>query len=286
MPELPEVETVRVALANATSGGVVRSVETSGKVMRWPIPGHLPDVMAGASIRGYRRRGKYILMDIEAKAGMKDGPEHQPLVVLIHLGMSGSVRIHPAGMKPGNEKHDHLIMTMADNQRVVLNDPRRFGGVALMTPREEPGHKLLSAMGIEPLGNSLSGAFLKDAMQSKKTSIKASLLDQRIISGIGNIYASEALFMAGINPRRQAGRISTSRLDLLAGSICKVLEEAIMAGGTSLRDHVQPGGEIGYFAQQLAVYGREGEGCPQCSAPIRMIRQTGRASFYCPQCQR
>ena len=122
MPELPEVETVRVALANATSGGVVRSVETSGKVMRWPIPGHLPDVMAGASIRGYRRRGKYILMDIEAKAGMKDRAEHQPLVVLIHLGMSGSVRIHPAGMQPGNEKHDHLIMTMADNQRVVLND--------------------------------------------------------------------------------------------------------------------------------------------------------------------
>lgn len=279
MPELPEVETVKRALADATSGGVIRQVTLSGKVMRWPIPGNAQSVLEGAGINGYRRRGKYILMDLTRRGG-------EQWVALIHLGMSGSVRIHPSGDEVNPERHDHLILDLEDGQRVTLNDPRRFGGVDLMRPGEEPGHKLLHQMGIEPLGNSLNGGFLKTTFMGKSAPIKSALLDQRIIAGIGNIYACEALHEAGIAPRRKAGRISRARLEALAGSIRAVLERAIEAGGTSLRDHVQPGGEIGYFVQELKVYGREGKPCPGCGSEIRMIRQTGRASFYCPSCQR
>lgn len=290
MPELPEVETVCQALRGATCGEIIRSVWTSGKTMRWPIPIDLKEQINGAMITGIRRRGKYVLMDIEAK-------EKPSLTMLIHLGMSGSVRIKALSEgeeinAEGNKAHDHLVLiTDCDGSgktghHVVLNDPRRFGGIAICRRGDEIHHPLLRSMGIEPLGNAMSGPFLLDAMTGKKTSIKAALLDQRIIAGIGNIYASEALFRAGISPRRQARNIGPERAEKLAHAIIAVLKDAIADGGTSLRDHVQPGGEIGYFVQRLDVYGRDGQTCHRCASAVRMIRQSGRASFYCPSCQR
>ena len=289
MPELPEVETVCQALADAIRGEEILAVWTSGKVMRWPIAPDLAMGITERSVSGIRRRGKYILMELA-----EDGRHKETL--LIHLGMSGSVRITPLAtpegeIAKGEKAHDHLVLITgrrgpgASGNRVVLNDPRRFGGVALMKAGAEESHPLLRHMGIEPLGNAMNGPFLRAAMAGKKTSIKAALLDQRIIAGIGNIYASEALFRAGISPRRQARNIGAARAERLALAMIEVLKDAIADGGTSLRDHVQPGGEIGYFVQRLDVYGREGEACHRCAGVVRMIRQTGRASFYCPSCQ-
>ena len=284
MPELPEVETVRTALENAAKGQVIKGVETSGKKMRWPIPADISEQITDGFISGLRRRGKYILMDIKPKDTKSQRTEK---TMLIHLGMSGSVRIYEKDSKSYQaEKHDHMVMSLSDQKIIVLNDPRRFGGVDLMKPVEEVSHPLLKHMGIEPLANSLDGDFLRNAFKGKAVSIKSALLDQRIIAGIGNIYASEACFRAGIHPARKAGKIGHEKCVLLAGAIRNVLQEAIKAGGTSLRDHVQPGGEIGYFIQQLNVYGKEQETCTKCEAKIKMIRQTGRATYYCPQCQR
>lgn len=290
MPELPEVETVCQALRDTISGEKIESVWNSGKTMRWPIPESLGEQISGAMITGIRRRGKYVLMDLEA-AGKPS------LTMLVHLGMSGSVRITALNRAEdktgkGEKPHDHLVLITSggtsgnSRHHVVLNDPRRFGGIALCARGEEIHHPLLKNMGIEPLGNEMNGPFLHEAMAAKKTSIKAALLDQRIIAGIGNIYASEALFRAGISPRRQAGNIGPERAGRLAHAIIEVLKDAIADGGTSLRDHIQPGGEIGYFVQRLDVYGRDGETCHRCESPVRMIRQAGRASFYCPSCQR
>ena len=278
MPELPEVETVRRALEMETLGALVLDAETSGKAMRWPIPGDLPERVAGGRIAGLRRRGKYLLVDIE-------GGARADQVMLVHLGMSGSVRIHPPGDRAEPRKHDHLSLTLKDGKRVVLNDPRRFGGVDLMAPGDEPEHRLLKGMGVEPLGNRFDGAYLHARARGRRSSVKAFLLDQRIVAGIGNIYAVEALFAAGISPLRAAGRIGGRRFAALAESVREVLSRAIAAGGTSLRDHVQPGGELGYFARELLVYGRDGEPCGGCGGPVRHVVQTGRSSFYCPRCQ-
>ena len=282
MPELPEVETVRRALEEQTLGAGILGAETSGKAMRWPIPKDLPEKVSGGRIAGLRRRGKYLLVDIEG-GGTAGGKADR--VMLVHLGMSGSVRIHPPGDAAEPRRHDHLALALGDGQRVVLNDPRRFGGVDLMDPGSEPEHKLLKGMGVEPLGNELDGTYLHSRAKGRKCSVKALLLDQRIVAGIGNIYASEALFSAGISPLRAAGRIRQERLTVLAESIREVLTRAIAAGGTSLRDHVQPGGELGYFAQELLVYGRDGESCGGCGGQLRHVVQTGRSSFYCPRCQ-
>jgi len=291
MPELPEVETVCRALADAAEGEEIRSLWHSGSKMRWPIPADLAANLVNGLIVAVRRRGKYILMEV-------DGSEGTAWTVLIHLGMSGSVRITPlSDIKgqpgEGERPHDHLVLLTGrakkngkGGHRIILNDPRRFGGVALCRRGEENQHPLLRHMGIEPLGNAMNGPFLTASFKGRKTSIKTALLDQRIIAGIGNIYASEALFRAGISPRREARNIGPGRAERLALAITHVLQDAIADGGTSLRDHVQPGGEIGYFVQRLDVYGREGEACHRCSGHIRMIRQTGRASFYCPSCQR
>jgi len=290
MPELPEVETVCQALRDTTTGEKIVSVWNSGKTMRWPIPENLGEQISGAVITGIRRRGKYVLMDLEVT-------ERPSLTMLIHLGMSGSVRITALNREEdkraeGEKPHDHLVLMTRDGTKgksghhVVLNDPRRFGGIALCRKGDEIHHPLLKTMGIEPLGNAMNGPFVHEAMAAKKTSIKAALLDQRIIAGIGNIYASEALFRAGISPRRQARNIGPERAGRLAHAIVDVLKDAIADGGTSLRDHVQPGGEIGYFVQRLDVYGRDGETCRRCGGQVRMIRQAGRASFYCPSCQR
>ena len=282
MPELPEVETVKNAIADAALGGIVTSVWTSGQKMRWPMPENISKVITKAEIIGLKRRGKYIIMDL-AKGNQAQ------YAMIIHLGMSGSMRIYPKALTEQEKKHDHLVAVVEQNgqaQSLVLNDPRRFGGVQITPYGEDENHPLLKNMGVEPLGNALSAAYMAEAFAGKTAPIKSALLDQRVIAGIGNIYASEALFLAKISPKRLAKNVSMAKLEVLNETIRAVLTKAIEAGGTSLRDHIQPGGEIGYFAQQLNVYGREGEDCHECGKPIKMIRQTGRASFYCSSCQR
>jgi formamidopyrimidine-DNA glycosylase len=287
MPELPEVETVRRAITEAALGHSVMKVWASKEKMRWPIPPDIAARLRGHSICAVRRRGKYIVLDMAA--GRSSGGQFSGLSMIVHLGMSGSVRIYPHDITPPSIKHDHLVITTAHHGggiTLVLNDPRRFGGVQLAAMGEEMHHPLLKNIGVEPLGNEMNAAMMAKAFRHKSVTIKAALLDQKIIAGIGNIYASEALFLAAISPRRLAKNISQKKCDDLAVSVRAVLEKAIEAGGTSLRDHVQPDGEIGYFAQQLNVYGRSDAPCPVCQKPIKMIRQAGRASFYCSVCQR
>lgn len=288
MPELPEVETVKAALDDAVKGKTIHHIITSGKNMRWPIPSDLEKRINGALITHVRRRAKYILMEMKS--------QKQDLCLILHLGMSGSVRIYPESITDIiPKKHDHLIIGCRDSHQsghkhghitAVLNDPRRFGGVALIPADAVDAHPLIKKLGPEPLGNQWNGDALHAAITTRQAPIKSVLLDQHVVAGIGNIYASEALYLAGITPRRKASRISKAKANDLTRSVRQVLEKAIAAGGTSLRDHVQPGGEIGYFAQQLHVYGREGKPCHYCAKPIKMIRQSGRASFYCSQCQR
>jgi formamidopyrimidine-DNA glycosylase len=226
------------------------------------------------------RRGKYVLMTLDDQN-----------VLLLHLGMSGSVRIHDRAPTLG--RHDHIMLTMADGEQatspthyVVLNDPRRFGWVDLFALSAQASHKLLQHMGPEPLGNAFSAEYMQTAFKGRQGPVKNALLNQQLIAGVGNIYASEALFHAGISPRRKAATIAGGRAVRLAVAIVRTLRAAIEDGGTSLRDHVQPGGEIGYFVQRLAVYGRAGEACRICTTPIKMLVQSGRSSFYCPRCQR
>ena len=277
MPELPEVETVRSALAPVVTGQQVTAVYLGRKDLRWPLPEALDKRLTGCRFAAPTRRGKYVLM-----------PTDNGQVLLIHLGMSGSIRIHDA--KPELARHDHMMLTVdaADDghRYIVLNDPRRFGWVDLFAAGDMDTHKLLSGMGPEPLGNAFSAAHIMTVFANRKSPVKNALLDQRLIAGIGNIYACEALFKSGISPRRRAGSITAGRAEKLAHAIVTVLRAAIAEGGTSLRDHVQPGGEIGYFVQKLAVYGRDGLPCVTCETPIRTIVQSGRSSFYCPTCQR
>ncbi len=287
MPELPEVETVKRAIATTAFGHKLGEVWTSGKAMRWAIPDDIDQQLSGLVIMGVRRRGKYIILDLGNI--VKQAPLKEDKSVIIHLGMSGSIRIYPEHHALVAMQHDHMVIKTTSHNggvRIVLNDPRRFGGVQVVMANTDGNHPLLRGMGVEPLGNNFNGDLMKTAFAQKSSPIKSALLDQKIIAGIGNIYASEALFLAEISPKRLAKNIGLRKLDTLAGAIRKVLEKAIDAGGTSLRDHVQPGGEIGYFAQQLNVYGRLDAPCPKCTKPIKMIRQAGRASFYCSACQR
>ena len=276
MPELPEVETVRLALVPALNDRFVTTAFVGRSDLRWPLPDRLADRLVGRRFGMPSRRGKFLLLPLDAGETM-----------LLHLGMSGSVRIHDNA--PQLATHDHFMLEMAPEQEsgkpsfVVFNDPRRFGWIDLF---QCDVHPMLQAMGPEPLGNEFSEAYLTAALSNRTGPIKTALLNQQIVAGIGNIYACEALFYAGISPRRKAGTIAGKRAQRLAAAIIKVLRAAIAEGGTSLRDHVQPGGEIGYFVQKLAVYGRAGEACNQCGAPIRMISQSGRSTFFCSHCQR
>jgi formamidopyrimidine-DNA glycosylase len=240
------------------------------------LPDRLASRLEGRVVGGLQRRGKYVLLPLD-----------QGETMLLHLGMSGSIRIHQA--QPPIGKHDHIVLTMGSGMAnaaeswIVFNDPRRFGWLDLYRGEVHP---MLVDMGPEPLGNSFSADHLVAALAGRKGPIKTALLDQALVAGIGNIYACEALFMAGLSPRRKAGTIRGGRADRLVAAIRSVLASAIEDGGTSLRDHVQPGGEIGYFVQRLTVYGRDGQLCGTCGATIRRIIQSGRSSFYCPDCQR
>jgi formamidopyrimidine-DNA glycosylase len=274
MPELPEVETVMRGLDAKLTGRVIARASLNRPDLRWPIPPGFAAALTGATVLGFRRRGKYIFMRL-----------HTGVSVLIHLGMSGRMIIDaPFAL------HEHLTLETNEGCRIGFVDPRRFGALDLIATHDEDSHRLVAELGPEPLGNEFNAPMLLAALAGRKNPIKAALLDQTLVAGIGNIYASEALFRAGISPRRLAGALGPKRVDRLVPAIKTTLTEAIAAGGSSLRDYVQPSGELGYFQHAWKVYDRAGQFCERCPqlpacSGIRRIVQTGRASFYCPQTQ-
>ncbi|WP_019085732.1 bifunctional DNA-formamidopyrimidine glycosylase/DNA-(apurinic or apyrimidinic site) lyase [Komagataeibacter europaeus] len=282
MPELPEVETVMRGMRVHLEGHTISRASTHHTGLRWPFPPGLAAALQGRRVDGFARRGKYILITLSG--GM---------VVVLHLGMSGRVLLsRPTATERDQPPalHEHLVIETAQGARCGLVDPRRFGMVDLVPAAEVENHRLLAGMGPEPLGNRFDGPWLAARGRGRRTSIKALLLDQRVVAGLGNIYVSEALFRARIHPARAAGDIGAARYDVLATEIRAVLKEAIAAGGSSLRDYVQPDGELGYFQHVWRVYGREGEGCPDCPGPpacdgVVRITQSGRSSFFCPRQQ-
>lgn len=270
MPELPEVETTRRGIEPHILNRKVSAVTIHQPNLRYPVAEDLPRRISGKSVRSVTRRGKYLLLDI--------GNEK----LMIHLGMSGSLRI--TGRNEPLRKHDHIEIRFGD--RVMrFHDPRRFGLVMLIDGPAE-AHPLLASLGPEPLSESFDGDYLYRVSRKRKVAIKNLIMNSRILVGVGNIYASEALFLAGIHPSRAASRISRERYEKLSMAIKDVLGKAISEGGTTLRDFVREEGQPGYFARQLNVYGKTGEACPVCGKPIvtRVIGQ--RSSFYCPQCQK
>jgi formamidopyrimidine-DNA glycosylase len=275
MPELPEVETIRRGLALRISGRQIVRADLRRPDLRRPFPPMLATRLEGAHIGGLSRRGKYILVELDETG-----------ILLLHLGMSG--RITAGGSDSPVEKHDHVILTLDDGTVVRFNDPRRFGLIDYLPRGKEAEHPLLAGMGPEPLGPGFDGAYLDRALSGKLTSIKAALLDQKIVAGLGNIYVCEALFRAGLSPRRLAATVVGARAQRLVTAIREVLGDAIEAGGSSLRDYVQANGELGYFQHRWAVYGREGEPCTACTCAegVRRIVQSGRSTFYCAKRQR
>ncbi|MGD2112467.1 MAG: bifunctional DNA-formamidopyrimidine glycosylase/DNA-(apurinic or apyrimidinic site) lyase [Gammaproteobacteria bacterium] len=271
MPELPEVETTRRGIAPHIIGKRVDRVVVRNPRLRWPVPMRLAREFPGQTIEAVERRAKYLLL---RSAGG---------TLILHLGMSGSLRIVAADAPAGG--HDHIDIVFSDGHALRLTDPRRFGSLH-WTRRPPERHWLLRTLGPEPLGGTLTGDYLYSRSRGRKLAIKLFLMNSRIVAGIGNIYACEALYMAGIHPLRPAGRISRKKYLLLAGVIREVLNDAIAAGGTTLRDFVNGHGEPGYFKLHLNVYGRGGEACIGCRTPIREIRQGQRTTFYCPECQR
>ncbi len=283
MPELPEVETVRRGLAPVMEGQVIARAGVNRPDLRWPFPRDMAARLTGARVLALRRRAKYLLADLDRGE-----------TLLVHLGMSGRMLVSgaPVGRfvhdHPAPEKHDHVVIDMAGGARITFNDPRRFGAMDLMATAGADAHPLLAKLGPEPLGNGFHETHLASALAGRRTPVKAALLDQRIVAGLGNIYVCEALFRAGISPRRLAGTLVPARIARLTAAIRAVLTEAIAAGGSSLRDYRQADGGPGYFQHAFDVYGREGAPCrkPGCGGRIARIVQSARSSFHCPQCQR
>lgn len=280
MPELPEVETVRRALAPRLADRRIDRVRVRKRDLRVPLPKNFEARLSGARILGIDRRAKFLL----ARLDRGD-------TLVVHLGMSGRLRLfrRPA---PPVEKHDHVEIETDDGTVLRFNDPRRFGLMALIPSEQIASHRWFAALGPEPLAAAFDGAALARRLKGRATSLKAALMDQRLVAGLGNIYVSEALFRARLAPARRAGTVRGPRADELARAIRAVLEAAIAAGGSSLRDHRQPSGELGYFQHRFAVYGREGKPCPGCDCDvektggIRRRVQGGRATFYCPRKQK
>jgi formamidopyrimidine-DNA glycosylase len=271
MPELPEVETTVRGLATVLEGRRIASIELRRADLRRPFPVDLRQRMTGARVTELGRRAKYGLIDTDRGD-----------TLVFHLGMSGSWRIDPVEIGT----HDHVVIETDEERRLALNDPRRFGSIDLMPTRDLETSEPFASMGPEPLGETFDGVYLAGVLAGRLAPIKAMLLDQRIVAGLGNIYVCEALHVARIAPTRAAGRISRPRLDRLAEAVKAVLLDAIDAGGSTLRDYVQPNGELGYFSARWRVYGREGKVCPVCSAKVRRRTDSGRSTFYCPSCQR
>ena len=288
MPELPEVETVRRGLAPVMEGASVKKVEVRDRRLRWPIAKDFEKRLTGKTIDGLGRRAKYLLADLSSGD-----------VLIMHLGMSGSFRVGQDA-KPGlyyherskSTAHDHVVFHLSNGATVTFNDPRRFGSMKLV-PRAKLEHEpLLRSLGPEPLGNEFDAAMLAAACARKKTSLKAALSDQRVVAGLGNIYVCEALFRARLSPKRIASTIAdrngkpNQRAQALVEAIKAVLNDAIKAGGSSLRDHRRADGSLGDFQHNFQVYDREGEPCPNCKGKVKRIVQTGRSTFYCPRCQK
>jgi len=293
MPELPEVETVRRGLEPVMQGARFETVEARRRDLRWPLPADFAARLEGKTVTGLGRRAKYLLLDLSSGD-----------VLLMHLGMSGSFRVvhDGAARKPGNyhherpqhATHDHVVFHMSNGAWIAFNDPRRFGSMKLVARAQLSEEPLLRALGPEPLGNEFDAALLARACRGKKTSLKAALSDQRVVAGLGNIYVCEALWRARLSPKRRASTIATrtgaphERARALVEGIRDVLNDAIRAGGSSLRDHKRTDGELGLFQHQFAVYDREGQRCPRhgCGGTIKRIVQTGRSTFFCPVCQK
>ena len=279
MPELPEVETVMRGLQRRLEGRTIVRVTVHRPDLRWPLPEGLEQRLTGARITSFRRRAKYILMRL-------DGGDS----VLLHLGMSGRIVLSP--VRPNMPTpHEHLVLETDDGWRMGFVDPRRFGSIDLVATRLEDAHKLLAELGPEPLDETFTPARLTAALMGKRTPIKAALLDQKVVAGLGNIYVCEALFRSRLSPLRLAYTIPGTRAARLVPAIKETLQEAIAAGGSSLRDYVQPDGELGYFQNAWKVYGREAEACERCpgrpACPgIRRVTQSARSTFYCPRSQR
>jgi formamidopyrimidine-DNA glycosylase len=278
MPELPEVETVCRGLAAHMEGRKVARLDLNRPDLRIPMPPGLRAKVEGRVVQRIARRAKYILMHLEGGG-----------VLILHLGMSGRIVAAATGAAaPPPDRHDHVVFTMEGGAVIRFNDARRFGLVDWAEEGELARHRLFAALGPEPLGNEFNGPFLAAALAGKMAPIKAALLDQRVVAGLGNIYVSESLYWAGLSPRRIAATVTGIRAERLAAAVRDVLTRAIAAGGSSLRDYVQASGELGYFQHQWAVYGRESERCPgcDCGQGIKRIVQSGRSTFYCAKRQR
>lgn len=280
MPELPEVETVRRGLLPVLEGKMIARAQAYRPDLRFPLPKDLSDAVSGSTVVGIERRAKYLLMRLQSKV-------RGDMILLSHLGMSGRYRVYEDDVPP-LEAHDHVEFVTEDGVTIRYNDPRRFGFIDLFPVADAETHKLLAGLGPEPLSNAFDGPELAMRLGDRRTSIKAALLDQRVVAGVGNIYACEALFRAGISPKRMAKTVKGGRAEKLATSVRNVLNEAIAVGGSSLRDHRQTSGELGYFQHNFAVYGRPGKPCRGCDgdAVVKQIAQAGRSTFYCSRCQR
>ncbi|MBI5323366.1 bifunctional DNA-formamidopyrimidine glycosylase/DNA-(apurinic or apyrimidinic site) lyase [Bradyrhizobium sp.] len=293
MPELPEVETVRRGLQPVMEGSKILKAEARRKDLRFPFQKDFAARLQGQTVTGLGRRAKYLMADLTSGD-----------VLLMHLGMSGSFRVlkGETNSTPGefhyprseDRAHDHVVFHMSSGASVVFNDPRRFGYMKIIARNELEDEPLLAGLGPEPLGNEFDADMLARACHNKKTSLKAALLDQRVVAGLGNIYVCEALYRAHLSPRRLAATLSTRKGETtdharrLVGEIHTVLNQAIKAGGSSLRDHRQTSGELGYFQHSFQVYDREGEKCrtPRCGGTVRRFNQNGRSTFWCPKCQK
>jgi formamidopyrimidine-DNA glycosylase len=293
MPELPEVETVRRGLQPVMEGERIVKAEARRKDLRFPFQKDFVERLTGQTVTSLGRRAKYLMADLASGD-----------VLLMHLGMSGSFRVikgedtntpgkfhHP---RSGDRAHDHVVFHMSSGAAIVFNDPRRFGYMKIIARRALDDEPLLSGLGPEPLGNEFDAAMLARSCANKKTSLKAALLDQRVVAGLGNIYVCEALFRSHLSPRRLAATLATKKAEptdhakRLVDAIHAVLNQAIKAGGSSLRDHRQTSGELGYFQHSFQVYDREGEKCQTegCGGIVRRFTQNGRSTFWCPKCQR
>lgn len=283
MPELPEVETVRAGLLPVMEGQLITLARVNRPDLRFPLPDRMAERLSGQRVEGLRRRSKYILADLSSGE-----------TLLVHLGMSGRMLVSGTTLgafhheHPAPAKHDHVVFDMENGARVTFNDARRFGAMDLMATETAGDHWLLKELGPEPLGNAFHEDYLTGRLCGRAMPIKAALLDQRIVAGLGNIYVSEALFRARIDPRRAAGDLSANEIAELVPVVRTVLDEAIAAGGSSLRDYRQADGELGYFQHSFRVYDREGDPCPAsgCAGTIHRIVQSGRSSFFCPLCQK
>lgn len=283
MPELPEVETVRRGLLPVMEGRRIERVQVRRPDLRWPFPPNMAGRLTGQTVLGLRRRSKYILADLSSGE-----------TLIVHLGMSGRMLISGVVQGafhhelPALQAHDHVVLDFEGGARVTFNDARRFGAMDLCPTEAVEDHWLIRALGPEPLGNGFDESYLVARFKGRNTPVKSALLDQRLVAGLGNIYVCETLYRAGVSPLRKAGRIAPARVAALVPVIRDVLNEAIAAGGSSLRDYRQADGELGYFQHGFQVYDREGAPCqtPGCDGTVRRIVQSGRSTFYCPVCQR